>query len=71
MDEEGQTGAIAEARLDLPGGAIVQNSIFVVAYYDHEGNCRYGFRFSGESSLAQGLGILEIVKAHMIGEADR
>lgn len=55
--------------IPLPAGVVPQHSVAVVAFFDGEGETRYAFRLEGEASLSSVLGLLEIVKQHVIREA--
>jgi hypothetical protein len=54
--------------LPLPEGAVVQSGILVVGFFNAEGDTQYGFRTTGEASLATVLGLLELAKAHLLAD---
>lgn len=59
-----------ESDLPMPAGSVVQNSVMVVAYFDAEGQTRYGYRMKGDSTLSNVLGLLELAKADLLRGAD-
>lgn len=56
----------AVGTLELPDGSVVQHSVFIVAYFDTEGQERYGFSTDGETSISATLGVIELAKGHML-----
>lgn len=57
-----------QSQVNVPGDVIVEGTMLVVSYFAEDGTQRYAWRSQGEFSLAQGLGLLEIVKQHMMAE---
>jgi hypothetical protein len=55
---------------DLPPDAVPQHGVGVVAFFDAEGNTRYALTLEGAASLSAILGLLEVVKARVLAEAD-
>jgi hypothetical protein len=54
------------ATLPLPDGAMAQHGVLSVAYFDPDGNTKYGFSTQGDAPLSSLLGLLELVKAHLL-----
>jgi len=71
MDGDEQQGAITTvtSSVEVPGDVIVEGTMLVTSYIASDGTQRYAWRSSGGFSLAQGIGLLEIVKQHMFAEA--
>ena len=69
--EDGEPAVEFTASIPLPDGAIIQNSLLLVCYYDSQGASRYGWSTRGEASGAHVLGMLEIVKAGFLEELKR
>lgn len=63
-------GVMYTSDLELPAGAVVQNSVMVVGYFDADGGTRYGIRTRGEATVANVLGLLELAKAHILEDQD-
>lgn len=61
-----QSGTLAEASLELPDGAVVSHGIFMVAYFDDQGQEMYCYGGQGESSIGATLGLIELVKGRML-----
>lgn len=55
--------------IELPEGAVVVGVVEIVEYIDAEdpGTGRYSFRFPNDMSYSNMLGLLELVKASIIG----
>jgi hypothetical protein len=68
MDDAAPDGSTTTyiSEVELPDEAVVQHSIMVVSYYDADAHTKYGFSLHGETTLAAALGLLDIVKAHLI-----
>jgi hypothetical protein len=49
---------------------VPQHGVGVVAFFDAEGNTRYALTLEGAASLSAILGLLEVVKARVLAEAD-
>lgn len=56
--------------VDLPAGAMPQHALGIVAFFDERGETRYSFTLEGSSSLSSILGLLELVKARVLREAE-
>lgn len=56
--------------LGLPPGAVAQHGLLVVAFFDAEGETRYGFLIDGTAPLSAVVGLLEVVKAHVFREGE-
>jgi hypothetical protein len=56
--------------LEVPPGAVVQHSVHVIAYFDEGGQTKYGFALRGEATVSSAIGLLEIVKQHMLSGMD-
>ena len=54
--------------LPLPADVVPQHAVGVVAFFDAEGTTRYGFVLRGDAPLSSVLGLLEIVKQHVLRE---
>jgi hypothetical protein len=67
MDGEEKSTTV-QSSVSVPGDVIVEGTMLVVSYFAPDGTQRYAWKSAGEFSLAQGLGLLEIVKAHMMAE---
>lgn len=56
--------------VELPEGAVPQHGIAIAAWFNGEGETRYGVTMEGEASLSGILGLLEIVKARLLKESE-
>lgn len=54
--------------IPLPAGAVVNQSLLVVSWFDTEGNLKYGVSQLGEASLSSRLGLLELAKADILAD---
>lgn len=52
--------------VDLPEGAIPLGVVEVVSYLDDDGDTCYGFRWPASMSYSNVLGLLELVKSHVL-----
>ena len=59
-----------ELYVNLPEGAVPQHGAMVVSYFDAEGTTCYGLSMEGEASLSSILGLLELIKARVLREAE-
>ena len=67
--EEEFSGIVAETSMGLDEGAVVNHTIFIVSYFDAEGQERYAYHTQGDSSVSAILGLVELVKGRMLAEA--
>jgi hypothetical protein len=56
--------------VDLPAGAVAQHGLAIASFFDAEGNTRYGLTLEGDAALTSILGLLELVKARVLKEAE-
>lgn len=56
--------------LPLPGDAVPQHGLAVVAFFDAEGNTCYRFVLEGDAPLSSILGIIELVRAQVLRESE-
>lgn len=62
------TVLVARSELELPDGGIVENTLFIVSYFDEQGASRYAWAMQGQSNAASMLGIMELVRFSMLVE---
>lgn len=55
---------------DLPEDAIVEHALGVASYFDTEGKLMYSLTMQGDAHVTQLLGLLELVKARVLREAE-
>lgn len=56
--------------VDLPVGAVAQHGLAIASFFDAEGQTRYALTLEGDASLSSILGLLELVKARILREAE-
>jgi hypothetical protein len=66
-DDEGQPYALV---IGLPAGAVPQHGVTIVSYFNAEGTTCYGLALEGDASLSSILGLLELIKARVLREAE-
>lgn len=56
--------------IEIPVHAVPQHGLAVVSYFDAKGDTQYAVTLEGDSTLSNILGLLEMVKARILKEAE-
>lgn len=66
---DGET-VVYSVSVNVPPEAMPQHALAIVSYFNAEGETCYGLALEGSSSLSSILGLLELVKARVLKEAE-